>query len=565
MRQKNINNQKPLYNKYGGILMKNESIKFNLFVDLTNGVISKKEIIVKLKCSNASYYRAKNKFDIRNTKCFAHRGIGNKNAAKHVETDKEIVVEEFRKLNKKLIENEQETTLLYSTFINIFCDRPTTNQRIKKIPYKTFVKILKDGGCYSSRSTNKKQVFKKPHLENPENKKVNGEVFQIDGSFNYKFKDEESEMAFISIVDEGSNRILEVDIEKSETLKSYYLITFNAILKYGKPKKIIVDGRVTEKSDFKKILEEMGIEVEITHNPRKKNQVEKAHDSIRMHLIPLLIEKNITTIASAKEYLNECIDKVNTWLNHDSFENQKNSKDELLNSFVTFTTRTMSVDSTISLNKVRYFLVKNNKVLQLKKGIVVTIHENKLFYEVFVIYNGCRYELVEATIENEKDLEFSKYRSIRYEIGKLGYNFYFNKEYYHIISNTGLPQKFPPGTIIEIFYYNNSIEKVKTPIGILHYKAGKYTEIKVKQHFCKLRYTQSVKYNNQEYALIDQKGDRILFPKGTQVELLITDNTLISVIVEEKEYKVVNCASDPTKFPLPSSNFVANQMFGFKE
>lgn len=143
-----------------------------------------------------------------------------------------------------------------------------------------------------------------------------GELIQIDGSHHAWFEDRGVFCTLLVFVDDATSEITALQFRKSEDLVGYFQALEQHVNKYGIPLALysdrfsvfIVSHGVKageHKTQFKKALDELGIELICARSPQAKGRVERANGTLQNRLVKELRLRNISTIEEANLFAPE--------------------------------------------------------------------------------------------------------------------------------------------------------------------------------------------------------------------------------------------------------------------
>lgn len=142
-----------------------------------------------------------------------------------------------------------------------------------------------------------------------------GELVQIDGSHHDWFEERGEKCCLLVFVDDATSCIVEMSFFPTETTQGYFECTKRYIKKYGRPLAFYNDRhgifRVNRKSvdqgktQFKRAMEELDIEIICAHSPQAKGRVERSNRTLQDRLVKEMRLREIKNIAEANKYLEE--------------------------------------------------------------------------------------------------------------------------------------------------------------------------------------------------------------------------------------------------------------------
>lgn len=150
-----------------------------------------------------------------------------------------------------------------------------------------------------------------------------GELEQIDGSYDYWFEERGNKCCLLVCVDDATSAIMGLRFCKAETTQDYLLFLQMYLERYGRPLAFYSDKHSVFRNNnktslgggfltrFHEVLKELGIELICAHSPQAKGRVERANGTLQDRLIKELRERKINTIEEGNKYLEEFRDNYN--------------------------------------------------------------------------------------------------------------------------------------------------------------------------------------------------------------------------------------------------------------
>lgn len=232
-----------------------------------------------------------------------------------------------------------------------------------------------------------------------------GELIQIDGSHHDWFEGRGEKCCLIVFIDDATSQITSLHFEKSETTDAYVIALKQHIINFGIPFCLYSDRhgifRVNAKdavsgdgkTEFKRRLEELNINIINALSPQAKGRVERANRTLQDRLIKEMRLKNINNIEQANEYLPQFIAKHNHKFaikaNDDAHKPLKYNEEELDFVLSKKQLRTLSKNLEFSFDGKKYQIIlakgkiglsmrnqKINIIQSLNKNIMV-LYKNK--------------------------------------------------------------------------------------------------------------------------------------------------------------------------------------------
>lgn len=186
-----------------------------------------------------------------------------------------------------------------------------------KVGVETLRQWMIQGRIWISRKS-KKPVL---HPTRARRKKF-GELIQVDGSHHAWFEDRANPCTLIVFIDDATSRLTALKFRKGEDLEGYLQTLEEHVNGYGLPCALYSDrfsvfkvnhGAKAEehKTQFKRALDELGIELICARSPQAKGRVERANGTLQDRLVKELRLRGINTIEEANLYLPEYVKDYN--------------------------------------------------------------------------------------------------------------------------------------------------------------------------------------------------------------------------------------------------------------
>jgi transposase len=260
-----------------------------------------------------------------------------------------------------------------------------------------------------------------------------GELVQIDGSPHDWFEGRREKCCLLVFIDDASGKILQLRFEETETTEGYFRATLDYIKQYGLPISFYSDKhgifRVNApetthegETQFKRAMDNLGIEIIYANSPQAKGRVERANKTLQDRLTKELRLAGISDIKTANAFLPEFIKKYNQKFavepksQNDAHRQLQLSDEELNLIFSTQSIRTTSKNLELSYNNVVYqiqvfgkgYTLRHAKILVCKdlSGAVSLVYKNKkLDYKCYRKQKR-NADIVDAKAINERVDEF---------------------------------------------------------------------------------------------------------------------------------------------------------------
>lgn len=244
------------------------------------------------------------------------------------------------------------------------------------IDHETLRRIMIDHGLHTER---KKKVVQRQWREPKHHR---GELVQLDGSYHIWFGDQYSTL--IVFIDDATREVFcrfakESTEGVSQTLQAY-------LKKFGRPLKFYTDrgkvfkvnkGSKQSETQFKRMLNELNIELTHAYSPQAKGRVERVNRTLQDRLVKELRLLRVKTIDQANAMLDEFLEKFNQ-----KFTVQSKNKEDFfrtidgydLNYILCYKyKRTLNNDYTITYHQ-RFFQLKSKQQLILYGQDKIDVH-----------------------------------------------------------------------------------------------------------------------------------------------------------------------------------------------
>ena len=162
----------------------------------------------------------------------------------------------------------------------------------------------------------------KPCYQRRKRRSREGELLQIDGSYEYWFEDRAPKCCLINMVDDATGKIMEMRFVEYECLKGYLEGMKRYIKTHGLPLSIYSDKHTIFKSpkseesynlsQFGRAMKELNIELIHANTPQAKGRVERSHGTLQDRLIKLMSLEGISSLEEGNRYLESFRKDYNT-------------------------------------------------------------------------------------------------------------------------------------------------------------------------------------------------------------------------------------------------------------
>jgi len=148
-----------------------------------------------------------------------------------------------------------------------------------------------------------------PLYQRRERRPCEGDLLQIDGSYEKWFEDRADKCCLINMVDDATGKIQELYFTEHESIESYFTAFKTYINRLGCPSAVYTDRHMIFKSpkgnltQFGRAMKELKIELIHANSPQAKGRVERSHETLQDRLIKMMRLENISSIEEGNKYL----------------------------------------------------------------------------------------------------------------------------------------------------------------------------------------------------------------------------------------------------------------------
>lgn len=288
--------------------MKPKELKrLEVIKNIESGIISQKAGAGILRLSTRQVRRLEKKVKEEGDKGIIHGNRGRKSKRRLKRGIRERIIELRRKK--------------YIDFKPTFFSEKLREEEGIKVSKETVRKILIEEGEWEVRGRRKK------HCKWRERKERYGEMLQLDGSHHDWLEGRGPKMVLMKFIDDATSRVFGRFYEYEGTIPALDL-TLRYIKKYGIPLQIYADKHTTyktyreatieemlkneePKSEYKRIIEELGIDLINANSPQAKGRIERNFSTDQDRLVKEMRLAGIRTMEEANKFLEGYIEKHN--------------------------------------------------------------------------------------------------------------------------------------------------------------------------------------------------------------------------------------------------------------
>ena len=186
-----------------------------------------------------------------------------------------------------------------------------------QVSRETVRQWMVDEGLWAAKRQKKAQV----HQTRPRRPRT-GELVQIDGSPHAWLEERGPESSLVAFVDDATSMVLAARFWPSETTEAYMRTLGEDYLpRYGRPVALYSDrysvfrvnrpGSESQRTQFTRALEDLGIQPIHAHSPQAKGRVERAFGTLQQRLPRELRLRGVDSLEAANACLGEYLEDYN--------------------------------------------------------------------------------------------------------------------------------------------------------------------------------------------------------------------------------------------------------------
>jgi len=148
-----------------------------------------------------------------------------------------------------------------------------------------------------------------PLYRRRERRPCEGDLIQIDGSYEKWFEDRNNKCCLINMVDDATGKIQELYFTEHESTESYFEAFKRYINRHGCPLAVYTDRHMIFKSpkgnttQFGRAMKELKIELIHANSPQAKGRVERSHGTLQDRLIKMMRLEKISSMEEGNKFL----------------------------------------------------------------------------------------------------------------------------------------------------------------------------------------------------------------------------------------------------------------------
>lgn len=380
----------------------------------TNG--NKKRAAIRLGCTERHINKLIIKYKTEGKAGFIHKNSGRKPAKTIPEETREKIINLYEneyydynwthfleKLNEvegiSITYTPLRNILTRKGFISPLCKKSTRRAKKKELEEKKKLTDIDKNIIIDDHILDDEVAHpRKPRA------KYFGELIQMDASGLFWFNNTFATLHLA--VDDATGTVVGAYFEEQETLKGYYNVLYQILIKYGIPNEFLTDNRTvftyksisnpTDEHDtytqFAYACKNLGISIKTSSVPQKKGRIERFNQTFQKRLPQELRTAKIKTIEEANKFLESYLIKFNSRFalqrkNISSVFESQPSKETINLTLAILSKRKFDSGSSIKFKNKYYQAVNANDsmIYNFRKGtdgLVIETFDNRLFITV---------------------------------------------------------------------------------------------------------------------------------------------------------------------------------------
>jgi transposase len=256
-----------------------------------------------------------------------------------------------------------------------------------------------------------------------------GELVQIDGSYEKWFEDRAKKCCLISMIDDATGKIKELLFVDHESTDNYFVVLKNYLKNHKIPIALYSDRHMIFKSPkgnfthFSRAMKELGVELIYANSPQAKGRVERSFQTLQDRLIKLMRLDSISSIEEGNNYLKKFKEDYNKRFAR-SPKNEENAHREIPKEikldYILCKKEERKVSKKLTIqykNKIYQLIPKGNSRRLIGKTILLYNVKGKIFLEYmeehydYTIYEERQYsenvmcrKKIEAFLDRKKPM-----------------------------------------------------------------------------------------------------------------------------------------------------------------
>lgn len=156
-----------------------------------------------------------------------------------------------------------------------------------------------------------------PLYQRRERRSQEGELIQLDGSYEKWFEDRGPKCCLINMIDDATGKLQELRFVNHESLESYFIVMKHYLKNHKRPLALYSDRHMIFKSpknndtQFSRAMKELDIELIHANTPQAKGRVERSFGTLQDRLIKIMRLENISSVEEGNLYLKKFKDDYN--------------------------------------------------------------------------------------------------------------------------------------------------------------------------------------------------------------------------------------------------------------
>ena len=184
----------------------------------------------------------------------------------------------------------------------------------------SLTRIRREAGYPTPRQKKKRKYYARR-----ERKPMRGEMLQADGSIHDWLEGRGPKLTLIAYIDDATNKVYAI-FREQEDAAGYLEVLQDICLTEGIPQSVYMDKRLSSrkkaspaeqlagkepKSQFERVLGELGIELILAHSPQAKGRIERLFETLQDRLVKALREASTDNMEKANRVLKRFLHTYN--------------------------------------------------------------------------------------------------------------------------------------------------------------------------------------------------------------------------------------------------------------
>lgn len=168
--------------------------------------------------------------------------------------------------------------------------------------------MMIEGGFHEPKIKKKSRVYQRR-----KRRSCFGELTQIDASPHDWFEGRAAKCALLAGIDDATGKVVAARFEPTETTNGYFRLVEEQLNSYGRPLTYYSDkysvfkvnhgNDRSKKTQFKRAMDDLGIELICAHSPQAKGRIERLFGTLQDRLVKEMRLKGVSSIEEANAFL----------------------------------------------------------------------------------------------------------------------------------------------------------------------------------------------------------------------------------------------------------------------